>query len=190
LYGLGEATIDHLVIVAPADVLATRDDDQARVGMCSADWVAIASLRRCKNWVFKDLSTLRAGGTFAYTLKSWFVEAGFRAVNDTTLLWASSWDNWTDACRRCQKGDIVCIWMHTNMLENAPDLNRLIGDSAVSSSRSFFPDHWVGLHEVISVRDPVKVVLFSWGHHGTLKYKKAEEDNFIRHYYGFVSAEV
>jgi len=188
LYAFGEATIGHMRIVAPTDVLATQDNDDARQGMRSADWVAVASLRRSKNWVFTDLSTLRGGGTFAYTLRSWFEEAGFTAVNDTTLVTASTWENWTDACTRCNNGEIVCIWMHSNMLEKAPDLNKWIDYAGVASNRSIFPNHWVGLAEVKSIRNPVKVVFFSWGHLGTLEFSQAEEANFIRHYYGFVSA--
>jgi hypothetical protein len=189
LYAFGEAALNDYKIVAPDDVLAVRNTPDAMRDMCSADWVALASMRCAKNWVFSDIGTLRGGATFAGSLETWFTEAGFRDVaNDTSFVSARGWDNWAEACRRCNNDGIVCVWMHTNMFDKSATFKAMF-PQADCTNRSWYPDHWVGLHEVISVRNPVKVKLFSWGTTGTVKYPQADEDNFIRHYYGHVSAD-
>src|SRR5262249_43790847 len=110
LYAFGWATINQFKIVAPEDVLTVQNNTVDRLGMCSADWVALASLRRSKNWVLTDIGTLAGGATVAMSLEFWFKEAGFRdVVNDTNFFTAKGWDNWAEACRLCNNDHIVCV---------------------------------------------------------------------------------
>jgi hypothetical protein len=118
----------------------------------------------------------------------WVKQAGFQSTNKTSLLSAEGWDNWAEACRRCSNDEMVCMWMHTNMFKKSRVFSAMF-QQARCANRSYYPDHWVGLVRVRSVRNPVDVDLFSWGTTGVLKYEQADEANFIRHYYGFVSAD-
>lgn len=186
LFAFGEAQIDDFAIKAYDAVLTARTDQM--LGMAPVDWVVLGSIRTSKNFLLTDIGTMPGGATFAMNIDYWFKQAGFRSTNKTSLITAEGWSNWTEACQRCANDEMVCIWMHTNMFENSMVFSGMF-PSARCANRSYYPDHWVGLTQVRSVRDPVDVDLYSWGTTGRLRYDQDEEADFIRHYYGFVSAD-
>ena len=87
LFMFGAARLNDLVIKAPESVKGAA---LHTLGMSAADWVTLASLRRSKNWMWRDLSTLRAGLTWPLALKKWFNQAGFEAHSHTSLLSAQT----------------------------------------------------------------------------------------------------
>lgn len=184
LFMYGEARLNDLLIKAPDSVKGKAPDlNDGLLDMSAVDWVTLASLRRSKNWMWRDLSTLRAGLTWPLALKKWFNQAGFEAHSHTTLVTAQSWQNWDDACNMFQtQHAIVCVFINTNML---PDY---AGHYPHAGDRSSAPNHWVTLANVHSRRNPVHVDFFTYGRTDVIYFEQSEEHNFQRHYYGYVSA--
>jgi hypothetical protein len=177
LFMFGAAQLNDLHIKAPDSVKGAA---LHTLGMSTADWVTLASLRRSKNWMWRDLSTLRAGLTWPLALKKWFNQAGFEAHSHTSLVSAQDWDNWDRACDLYEtQNAIVCVFINTHML-----------DARTCGERSYAPNHWVALANIRSRRNPVDIDFFTWGGTMPVRYDQAHEHDFRRHYYGYVSAVV
>jgi hypothetical protein len=180
LFMRGSARLGNLNIVAPDNVKNTA----ALHGMGAADWVTLASLRLARNWVFTEPQNLNkvffTGVTWPASLTWWLSKAGYNATNRANLTITKGWTNWQRACRRHNNGEIVCMFINTNMLSSS---------LAVRGTKSSTPNHWIGLANIISERKPVNVEVFTWGDLRTFTFTAAEERNFKRHYYGYVSAK-
>jgi hypothetical protein len=175
LYMLGSARLGNLNIVASdkvKNVLALH-------GMGAADWVNLASLRLTRNWFFTEPQNLNktffTGVTWPIALTWWLSQAGYNATNRANLTITKGWTNWQRACRRHNSGEIVCMFINANMLDSP-------------GTKSSTPNHWIGLANIYSERDPVNIDVFTYGGLQNLCFSRSERRNFKRHYYGFVSA--
>lgn len=177
LYMSGSARLGNLDIVARDNV----KNAAPLHGTSPADWVTLASLRLAYNWFFTDPNNLNktffTGLTWPVTLTKWLGKAGYNATNRANLTITKGWTNWKRACERHNNGEIVCMFINTNMLY--PSLRR---------TKSSTPNHWIGLANIRSQKPP-DVDVFTWGGVRPLTFAAAEERNFKRHYYGYVSAK-
>lgn len=179
LFMLGSARLGNLNIVASADVRGAAPLH----GISAADWVTLASLRIDRNWFFKDPSNLNqtfwTGVTWPGDLAKWFSKAGYHSTNRANLLLTKGWTNWQRACNRFTNGEIVCLFINTNMLY-----------AHLQNTKSTTPNHWVGLANVRTQRNPVDVDIFTYGGVQRVLFTNVNEGNFKRHYYGYVSASI
>jgi hypothetical protein len=180
LFMSGSASLGKLNVVAPDNVKGTAPLH----GISPADWVTLASLRLDRNWFFTDPNNLDetfwTGVTWPASLTRWLSKAGYDATNRANLMVTKGWTNWQRACNRFANGEIVCLFVNINMLS---------ASAAVRSTKSSTPNHWIGLANIRSQRDPVDVDVFTWGGVQPVRFVKGEERNFKRHYYGYVSAK-
>ena len=177
LYLLGSGDLGTMVITAPTDVKNAQSTE--RLGMDPVDWITLASLRRSRNWIWKDLSSFKGGMTWPLSLKKWFEWAGLTdVVNDTSLLAPQTWTSWGNACDELDKHNaIVCLLVNGKVL-----LTTKLDASPWTGN------HWICLAQVVTARNPVDVWVFTWGGYLQVKFDKAKEEDFRKHFFGYVSA--
>lgn len=176
LYVLGSAKLGDLTIVASEKVKNAHIGHRHNIS--PADWVTLASLRLSRNWFYKNPDKLNetflTGVTWPAALADWFSQMGYDSTNRANLYMTKGFTNWGRACVRFGNGEIVCLFINTNMIDQP-------------TVKSKTPNHWVGLSNVIS-NDPPKFEIFTWGGLRTITFTAMNKNNFTMNYYGYVSA--
>ena len=179
LYDKGEAQFGTLT-VKPGE--ACRNYDPKRIA--PVDWIALASLRDSENRYmdYASVDNDAAAITLPSTIKSWFQAAGYSQFYTSTQLFGSMVQNDLEITRAGaarKQGNDVCLFINGKMLVSMGSLSAI-------------PDHWIVLTNPIRLdtkKREIAIEVFTWGSIRTLPDTgTANLDDFLKNYYGYVSA--
>jgi hypothetical protein len=173
----------------------------------TVDWITLGSLRDSENWLFeyhlKEDPFIRASiltrlsdvikhaveGIRGYStpgdLENWFRKVGYtRITNRASTIGSEDWQNAVHANAMLTQGHHVCLLIDADVLK-----------CDTLDSTSLFPNHWVVLTSEIKIvpHDSVQFTVFTYGNGRTavpsgMPSRSLSKENFLDHYYGFVSA--
>jgi hypothetical protein len=179
LYDKGEAQFGTLT-VKPGDACRSYNPTQ----IDAVDWIALASLRDSDNRYlsYAAVENKAAGVTVPTSVVSWLRAAGYTQIYTRTQLFGGMVQNDYEIARagtaRMQGCD-VCLLINAQMLGSA---NRL----------SATPDHWIVMTKAIRLdtkKREIALEIFTWGEvHNLPLTGTGNLDDFLKNYYGYVSA--
>ena len=179
LYDQGQAQFGTLT-VKPGD--ACRNYKPKLID--PVDWIALASLRDSDNryMSYAAVENEAAGITLPAKVAGWFRAAGYRQIHNRTQVFGGMMQNDDEilqALSARRQGCDVCLFINAKMLDSM-------------DSMSLIPDHWIVLTKSIRLdlkKREIALEIFTWGDIQNLpETGTANLDDFLKNYYGFVSA--
>ena len=179
LYDNGEAQFGTLT-VKPGEACRTYDPKRIH----PVDWVALASLRDSENRYmdYASVDNDAAAITVPSTIKSWLQAAGYSQLYASTQLFGSMVQTDIEIGRAGaarNQGNDVCLFINAKMLVSMGALTAI-------------PDHWIVLTKALrfdAKKREIAIEIFTWGGIRTLPDTgTANLDEFLKNYYGYVSA--
>jgi hypothetical protein len=167
--------------------------------MDAADWVALAGLRDSEN-LFLDFDSVEAsiaGRTAPFMIENWLHAAGFTDIVDETNLYLTKGaDDFRKAARLLEQG------YHVIMFVKGAGIDRNAENRSWLKQLVSFPNHWVVLTDVISLKDEsVEFTVFSWGrpdkdvrqHSGKRLVPQDSTpmtmDHWLQYFYGYIACK-
>lgn len=200
LFETGASRLGTLAVKPGADCLRYNPKSGAATyHIPPADWIALASIRDSENWLFDYQShkNMFSGITTPVQLTTWLQRLGYKAIlNDANVFFHKPLANVKRANDLFSKGYKVCLLINANVLDakapsmsTAPSLRFAPG----GVRPKVMPDHWVPMLTPISISSSgIQLEIFTWGKRRSVPNNGSvlSQDDFLRHYFGFVACKL
>ncbi|UYZ68192.1 hypothetical protein LP122_10605 [Moraxella bovis] len=189
LWQTGEAQIARLII-KPKDACKRPKDffyDNNTPRILGIDWMTLAGLRSSSNWVFsydspdESIFNKTLAATTPLQLDSWFVQAGFRRVDDKIITNFRSVQAFITFNEYYHKKYCIVALIDSDLLSDLAKIS--------------LPTHWVVWTSTLNDKngnpitnnlkdsDIVKLTVFSWGKNKYFINTNVSFDDFRNHVY-------